>query len=169
MDFEWHEAKRLQNLALHGVDFEDAALIFASPILEAEDRRETYGERRFRALGEVGGEFFLVATRGAGRPGGSSVRGEWMMTDDVDTRRYSLDELAVRRAALGSRTRVDAPARAVDAAFWREARVVMPAAGKTSVHLRVDSDVLDWFRGQGKGHLSRMNAVLRSFMEAHRG
>jgi uncharacterized protein (DUF4415 family) len=92
-----------------------------------------------------------------------------MMTDDVDTRRYSLDELAVRRAALGSRTRVDAPARAVDAAFWREARVVMPAAGKTSVHLRVDSDVLDWFRGQGKGHLSRMNAVLRSFMEAHRG
>jgi uncharacterized protein (DUF4415 family) len=58
---------------------------------------------------------------------------------------------------------------AVDAEFWREARVVMPPAGKTSVHLRVDSDVLEWFRGQGKGHLSRMNAVLRSFMDAHRG
>ena len=41
-------------------------------------------------------------------------------------------------------------------------------AGKTSVHLRVDTDVLDRFRKQGKGHLTRMNAVLRSFMEAHR-
>ncbi len=92
-----------------------------------------------------------------------------MMTDDVDTRRYSLDELKARRAALGSRTRADAPVQALDAAFWRDARVVMPPAGKTSVHLRVDSDVLEWFRGEGKGHLSRMNAVLRSFMEAHRG
>jgi uncharacterized protein (DUF4415 family) len=45
----------------------------------------------------------------------------------------------------------------------------MPPAGKESVHLRLDSDVLEWFRAQGKGHLSRMNAVLRSFMEAHKG
>jgi uncharacterized protein (DUF4415 family) len=92
-----------------------------------------------------------------------------MMTDDGDTRRYSLDELSSRRAVRGSGTRADAPVHAVDAEFWREARVVMPPAGKTSVHLRVDSDVLEWFRGQGKGHLSRMNAVLRSFMDAHRG
>jgi uncharacterized protein (DUF4415 family) len=28
--------------------------------------------------------------------------------------------------------------------------------------------VLEWFRAQGRGHLSRMNAVLRSFMEAHK-
>lgn len=40
--------------------------------------------------------------------------------------------------------------------------------GKTSVHLRVDSDVLHWFRGQGKGHLTRMNAVLRAYMQANR-
>jgi len=36
-----------------------------------------------------------------------------------------------------------------------------PAEGKTSVHLRVDTDVLDWFKAQGRGHLTRMNAVLR--------
>jgi Uncharacterized protein conserved in bacteria len=40
--------------------------------------------------------------------------------------------------------------------------------GKTSVHLRVDTDVLQWFRGQGKGHLTRMNAVLRAYMDANR-
>jgi uncharacterized protein (DUF4415 family) len=34
--------------------------------------------------------------------------------------------------------------------------------------MRVDSDVLEWFRAQGEGHLTRMNAVLRSFMEAHK-
>jgi uncharacterized protein (DUF4415 family) len=45
---------------------------------------------------------------------------------------------------------------------------VMPPAGKASIHLRVDSDVLEWFKEQGRGHLTRMNAVLRSFMEAHK-
>jgi uncharacterized protein (DUF4415 family) len=40
--------------------------------------------------------------------------------------------------------------------------------GKKSVHLRVDADVLEWFRAQGKGYLTRMNAVLRSYMEARK-
>jgi uncharacterized protein (DUF4415 family) len=44
----------------------------------------------------------------------------------------------------------------------------MPPPNKASVHLRLDADVLEWFREQGRGHLSRMNAVLRSFMEAHK-
>jgi uncharacterized protein (DUF4415 family) len=57
----------------------------------------------------------------------------------------------------------------VDAAFWRDASLVMPPAGKSLVHLQVECDVLAWFREQVKGHLSRMNAVLRSFMEAHKG
>lgn len=65
-------------------------------------------------------------------------------------------------------TRADAPTVEPDADFWRNARVVMPAPGKESVHLRVDADVLTWFRAQGRGHLTRMNAVLRSFMEAHK-
>ena len=43
----------------------------------------------------------------------------------------------------------------------------MPS-GKTSVHLRLDSDVADGFRAQGKGHLTRMNAVLRAYVEAQR-
>jgi len=42
--------------------------------------------------------------------------------------------------------------------------VVLPA-GKTSVHLRLDNDVVEWFRSHGKGHLTRMNAVLRAYME----
>jgi uncharacterized protein (DUF4415 family) len=56
----------------------------------------------------------------------------------------------------------------VDEDFWRNARVAMPPPGKASVHLRLDSDVLAWFRAQGRGHLTRMNAVLRSYMDAHK-
>ena len=35
---------------------------------------------------------------------------------------------------------------------------------KVSVHLRLDKDVYDWFKEQGRGHLTRMNAVLKSYM-----
>ena len=37
------------------------------------------------------------------------------------------------------------------------------ATSKTSVHLRVDTDVLEWFKAAGPGHLTRMNAVLRHY------
>jgi uncharacterized protein (DUF4415 family) len=40
---------------------------------------------------------------------------------------------------------------------WTRARLVMPSR-KESVHLRVDPDVLAWFRQQGQGYLTRMNA-----------
>ena len=51
--------------------------------------------------------------------------------------------------------------------FWQNARVVLPP-GKTSVQLPVDSDVVEWFRANGKGHLARMNAALRAYVDAHR-
>ena len=38
--------------------------------------------------------------------------------------------------------------------------------GKTSISLRVDSDVLEWFKAQGPGYQKRINAVLRAFMDA---
>ena len=51
--------------------------------------------------------------------------------------------------------------------FWKNARLVLPR-GKTSVHLRVDSDIIGFFRAQGKGHLTRMNAVLRAYVDAQK-
>ncbi len=41
-----------------------------------------------------------------------------------------------------------------------------PIAPKASVSLRVDADVLAWFKAQGSGYQTRMNAVLRAFKEA---
>ena len=37
---------------------------------------------------------------------------------------------------------------------------------KASVSLRVDADVLAWFKAQGRGYQTRINSVLRAFKEA---
>jgi len=42
-----------------------------------------------------------------------------------------------------------------------------PYRRKQQVTLRIDADVLRWFRAQGKGYQSRINALLRAYMEAH--
>ena len=41
-----------------------------------------------------------------------------------------------------------------------------PASSKASISLRVDADVLDWFKAQGPGYQTRINAVLRAFKDA---
>lgn len=45
-------------------------------------------------------------------------------------------------------------------------RGLQPAPPKASISLRVDADVLEWFKAQGAGYQTRMNAVLRAFKEA---
>ena len=49
--------------------------------------------------------------------------------------------------------------------FWDEAVMVYPEP-KEPISIRVDREVLSWFRDQGPGYQTRMNAVLRSYMEA---
>ncbi len=45
----------------------------------------------------------------------------------------------------------------------------LPAAkNKAQVTLRIDSDVLEWFKLQGRGYQTQINALLRAYMEAHR-
>jgi uncharacterized protein (DUF4415 family) len=41
-----------------------------------------------------------------------------------------------------------------------------PVSSKTSISLRVDADVLEWFKAQGSGYQTRINAVLRAFKDA---
>jgi hypothetical protein len=82
---EWDESKRTGNLELHGVDFRDAALIFDGAVLEAEDKRSNYAERRFRALGCVGDDTFMVAFTRRGQV--RRIISEWRV-DDEGRRRY---------------------------------------------------------------------------------
>jgi uncharacterized protein (DUF4415 family) len=52
--------------------------------------------------------------------------------------------------------------------FWDAAVVVEPAT-KHAISLRIDEDVLAWFKKSGPRYQSRMNAVLRSYMNARSG
>lgn len=47
-------------------------------------------------------------------------------------------------------------------------RGLKPPPGKRQVTIRLDEDVWQWFRGQGKGYQTRINSLLRAYMEAHR-
>jgi hypothetical protein len=60
MIFEWNESKRLSNLRKHGIDFRDAAGVFAGPTLTAEDHRFPYAERRFLTLGLLRGTVVMI-------------------------------------------------------------------------------------------------------------
>lgn len=51
--------------------------------------------------------------------------------------------------------------------FWDEA-VLVDSVAKQPISLRVDADVLDWFKSQGPRYQSRINAVLRSYMDQQR-
>ncbi len=54
----------------------------------------------------------------------------------------------------------------LDRAWFESATLTLPEP-KQAISLRVDPDVLGWFRNQGPGYQSRMNAVLRQYAQAH--
>ena len=51
---------------------------------------------------------------------------------------------------------------------WTRPGALVPAENKQQVTLRLDADVLDFFKETGKRYQSRINAALREYMAAHR-
>ncbi|HEX6143767.1 MAG TPA: BrnA antitoxin family protein [Geminicoccaceae bacterium] len=99
--------------------------------------------------------------------------------------RYTSEELAQMRAEGKSQTdwaRVDAMTEEeLEAAIasdpdwadlpedWvKHATAYDPRGPKKQVTLRLDPDVLAWFKARGAGYQTRINAALRAFVEAHR-
>ena len=46
---------------------------------------------------------------------------------------------------------------------WYEVHPGWYKPTKTEIHIRVDTDVLEWYKSQGKGYQTKMNAVLRAY------
>ena len=67
-----------------------------------------------------------------------------------------------RKGARGDADNPPAPA------HWLEAGQLIEPLRKRAISLRLDPDVIDWFRGTGPKYQSRMNAVLRAFVEHRR-
>ena len=103
------------------------------------------------------------------------------MKKEKNIRTYTAEELKARRAK--SRTdlgRVDAMTdekleRLVageedERGFkpdWTRAKLILPQV-RQSVHLRLEQETVEYFKSQGKGHISRMQAVLKSYVDAHK-
>ena len=53
----------------------------------------------------------------------------------------------------------------LDDDFFQQAELHLPV--KKPVTIRLDADVLEWFKGQGQGYQTRINNLLRKYMETH--
>jgi uncharacterized protein (DUF4415 family) len=53
----------------------------------------------------------------------------------------------------------------LDKSFWASAKLTLPEP-KDRLTIRVDHDVVQWLKKHGKGYQTRINAILRSYMEA---
>lgn len=51
---------------------------------------------------------------------------------------------------------------------WTRPGMMLPSQNKQQITLRVDADVLSFFKGTGKRYQSRINAALREYVNAHR-
>jgi uncharacterized protein (DUF4415 family) len=102
------------------------------------------------------------------------------MAKETSIRRFSAAELEERRARGEDRSdwaRVRAKTeeeldrdiasdpdwKDVPKDWYKNAEAVMPTSKKL-LSLRLDADVVDWFKQRGPGYQTRMNAVLRTFM-----
>ena len=75
-----------------------------------------------------------------------------------------LDSLSGKE--IRSAIEADPEARPTDVNFWKKAKVTLPRP-KQTVTIRLDADLLGWLRRQA-GYQTRINAVLRTYMEAHK-
>jgi uncharacterized protein (DUF4415 family) len=161
--FSWDEAKRLSNLRKHGIDFRDSPKIFRGFTLTAEDDRESYGERRFK--------LYRSLTLSVAKTFGLFRFARLRNVKHASTSRKSQTDLRrVRRTTDANMVKDgDAPEWTPEMFARAVARKgLKPVTRKALLSLRIDSDVVAWFKAQGSGYQSRMNALLRAYMEAHK-
>lgn len=80
---------------------------------------------------------------------------------DWERLRTMTDEEAERGALA------DPDAQPLDESFWASAKLIVPPR-KKNIHIGLDEDILEFFRAQGRGYQTRINAVLRQYIDHQR-
>ena len=104
------------------------------------------------------------------------------MANETSIKRYTLEEIRAKRDRGEDRTdwnRLDRMTEAeLEASIatdpdwtdipedWYKDAIPVTPAPKQLLSLRLDADIIAWFRAQGPGYQTRMNAVLRTYMAA---
>jgi uncharacterized protein (DUF4415 family) len=98
-----------------------------------------------------------------------------MTSEDIRNRKWTKSEIeAVRRASEARAAGIDLPEeeyedipRLTEEQLARMVRL-RDVRRKVPVSVRLDAEVLEWLRGKGEGHLTRINDILANLMEAER-
>jgi uncharacterized protein (DUF4415 family) len=173
---EWDERKQLRTLIDRGLDFIDTVL------RSMDDQRCNTGDPAGEgALSDCRDQGLLHRRMaGAARRDGSFPSGEPGMTKKEHIVRHTAEELAALRARGASRSNwtksatmtkkqieksvADDPDESEMTVDWDNATVELPAP-KAVLNMRIDRDVLNYFRKTGRGYQTRINAVLRAFVD----
>src|SRR6266508_3725098 len=153
-DVEWDLRKATANLKKHGVDFADAATVFhdeqAVTIREdAEGEERLHHHRHGRA----------------GRRARCRVHVAWRSTTpDIRSQGRAEGVRAVRKQIMKAH---------YDFSHGKRGPVLKAPPGKTRITIRIDDDLIEWFRKQvhaagGGSYQTLINAALREYVQAKR-
>lgn len=87
--------------------------------------------------------------------------------DDIPKRPLNRKLIAMTDTEVERRAAADPDAGILPKDFWKHATVLLPQT-KRQITLRLDPEVISFFKATGKGYQSRMGAVLKSYVEAKR-
>lgn len=159
----------MELLRKHGIDFVDLPALFAGEILTIEDTRYSYSEQRFITFGLLQGRGLLSFT--------PNVRIAFVlfqperplsMNNESSSNRSQTDWRRLDAMSDEDIDFSDCPEVTPEMFANAVVRKGLPVAEKkTPVILRIDSDVLDWFKSQGQSYQAQINALLRAYMEAN--
>jgi uncharacterized DUF497 family protein len=180
VEFDWDFRKSKANLRKHGVPFRFATAIFLDENrLERLDTSEDYGEDRWITVGLVE-EFELTVVytvRGERIRIISARKAADMSTKRTGTVKFHLDPQKTPRLTPSQtralRSKRDAEIDTSDIASqagvrWSRPGALIPAANKQQLTIRLDADVLAFFKQTGRRYQSRINAALREYVNAQK-
>ena len=153
----WDERKRLGNVRRHGLDFVGAEAIWDNATVTREDIRRRYGEARFVTFGLLDGEVVVSFIPSAAMT--------FTSFHYVGLRNMKRATTLKRPKTIAARSRDrDNPPWSEDMlgpSVVRRGRGPQKAPTKMSTTIRLDADLLAFFRAKGVGYQTRINDVLR--------
>jgi uncharacterized DUF497 family protein len=157
-DFEWDPKKAETNAKKHGVHFSDATGVFEDPNALTIEEQDFDGEERRITVGmDCLGRLVVVVYV---YRGSRIRRSPHARPTNMKGRNMNADEYEVRDH--------------YDFTKARRGRVVPPAPGKVRITIRLDDDILEWFRSKvesagGGNYQTMINNALRQYIESHDG
>jgi len=180
VEYEWDEAKRLSNLAKHGVDFTSMATFGWESAARFPDSRKPYGEERWLALGMIGTRLHAVTFTSRSsrvriirlRKANNKEIAD-MGTKPRLARNSPEEEAAIRRGIDAdpdtweltegdwAHMRPVREAQPELVAEYRRTRGQQKRPTKVLVSLRLERDIVERLRASGPGWQGRANDMLR--------